>query len=238
MTVEATPPVLAIDRSRPPERIELGDGSSWVDLTRGFVLEPNALLAELVDTVSWMQAGTWRYDHYVDERRLGAGIRHDQAPPALRQSRLHLDAAYRVRFGDAVAIRYRDGSDFQGRHSDRQMKWLDDTLVAIVVIGTPRPFELRPRGDWRDPEARADTTGEVRLQLGDGDLMVMGGRCQQDWLHGVPEAPGHTEPRISITWRWTRRSGRPDTNPGYLDGRSFSDRPNMAGYRMRPPSPG
>ena len=27
---------------------------------------------------------------------------------------------------------YRNGDDFQGMHSDRELKWLDDTLIGIV----------------------------------------------------------------------------------------------------------
>jgi len=60
------------------------------------------------------------------------------------------------------------------------------------------------------------------LLPGHGDLLVMGGACQRDWLHTVP--PAVTElPRISLTWRWTSKRGRPDTNPTYYDGRAFSD---------------
>jgi hypothetical protein len=65
---------------------------------------------------------------------------------------------------------------------------------------------------------------------GEGDLLVMGGTCQRTWLHGVPAADAQ-QARISLTWRWTSRRGRPDTNPGYFDGRQFSDRPRQPGIR-------
>lgn len=228
-------PPLGIDRARSPDRVALGDGSSWVDLTPGFLLDDDRVLAEMLNDVAWMQGEVWRYDRFVQERRLGALLPRERLPLALRQAGLHLDAHYRVRFGAAVGILYRDGTDFQGAHSDREMRWLDDTMIAIVVLGARRPFLLRPRGDWRDPEARRDSSADVVLTPGRGDLLVMGGRAQRDWLHGVPAAPDVTEPRISVTWRWTARRGRPDTNPGYMEGRSYSDGPPGPGYRLRRP---
>ncbi|MHB1139416.1 MAG: alpha-ketoglutarate-dependent dioxygenase AlkB, partial [Microthrixaceae bacterium] len=147
---------------------------------------------------------------------------------------LLLDAAYRVRFSGVSAILYRDGQDFQGLHSDREMKWLDDTLIAILVLGESRPFRLRPRGSWTDPAVRADAAADVVVHPGHGDLLVMGGRAQRDWLHGVP-LDTTTRPRISITWRWTSRRGRPDTGPSYTEGKHFSDRPRVPGHRVRRP---
>jgi hypothetical protein len=69
---------------------------------------------------------------------------------------------------------------------------------------------------------------------GEGDMLVMGGACQREWLHGVPGAPGVDRPRISLTWRWTSRRGRPDTNPTFYDGRHFSDGSRQPGSRSSP----
>lgn len=232
----ADPGGLAIDRQRPVERIRLGDGRSWVDLSHGVVPDHRALFDELRSEVDWRQAEVWRYERYVEERRLGAALRREQLPAALRQMGLHLESRYRVRFDAPMAILYRDGEDFQGLHSDRNMKWLDETLIAILVLGTPRPFRLRPRRSWTDPAARVDSSEDVDLMPGEGSLLVMGGRSQQDWLHGVP-AERTDQPRISITWRWTSRRGRPDTSPGYFDGLHYSDGPRRAGTRTRRSEP-
>ena len=45
----------------------------------------------------------------------------------------------------------------------------------------------------------------------------MGGRCQADWEHSVPYLPGGPPvgPRISIQWRFARRTGRPFQGAGY-----------------------
>jgi alkylated DNA repair dioxygenase AlkB len=228
------PPPLEIVRSTPVERHALGDGSSWVDVRSGFLADPEGVLADTLATTDWMQGEIWRFDRYVEERRLGAWLRPDALGTAVRQTGLHLESAYRVSFTGVSAILYRNGEDFQGLHSDREMRWLDDTLIAILVLGENRPFVLRPRGDWRDPAQRGDPRNDVVLRPGHGDMIVLGGRCQRDWLHGVP-AFATDRPRVSVTWRWTSRRGRPDTSPSYFDGKSFSDRPNPVGHRMRRP---
>lgn len=229
----ATPPDLEIDRRRPVERIALGDGRSWVDLCPAFARRPEELLDQVLSTTEWTQGAVWRFDHYVDEHRLGAWVPPDTMPPAVRQTGLHLESRYRVRFRGVSTILYRDGDDFQGLHSDREMKWLDDTLIAILVLGEARPFRLRPRRNADDPGQRLDPSEDVVLRPGHGDLLVMGGRCQRDWLHGVPAHPS-SNPRVSIIWRWTSRRGAPDTGLSYSEGRHYSDRPGPRGRTSRP----
>lgn len=224
---------LAVDRSASVERIELDRAGSWVDLCPSFVVDPEGLLGEVIAGTEWTQGAVWRFDHYVEERRVGAFLRGDQLLPALRQTGMHLRSRYRHELTGVTAIHYRDGRDFQGLHSDREMRWLDETLIAILVLGEARPFVLRPRRDPNDPAERSDSSEDVILFPGHGTLLVMGGRCQRDWLHGVPQHLSTTGSRVSLTWRWTSRRGRPDTAPGYRDGRSYSDRPNSRGFRKR-----
>ena len=192
--------------------------------------------AALESGVAWAQTEVLRYDHFVPEQRLSAGVRADTIP-LLRQAGLHLESRYRKQFTGVAAILYRDGNDFQGLHSDREMRWLDDTLVAILVLGERRPFVVRPRVPLAEVVERvpagADPT-DIVLHPGEGDLLVMGGACQRDWLHGVPAADTD-RPRISLTWRWSSRTGRPDTNPGFYDGRQFADRAPRRGSRTRQP---
>lgn len=226
---------LLIDRRADVERMRL-DETSWLDVVRGFVRDASSVLERMLVEVPFAQHEVLRYDRYVPERRLGATVR-PVADPFVQQADLHLRAAYGQRLDGAVAILYRDGTDFQGLHSDREMRWLDDTLIAIVVLGARRPFVLRPRGSWQRAAAERVPAGsgpdDIVLLPGEGDLLVMGGRCQADWLHGVPAAPT-ADPRISLTWRWTARRGRPDTAPGYFDGRQFSDAPHRRGHRRSP----
>lgn len=226
---------LAIDRRAPVRRIAL-DEESWVDLVSGYVRDAAGVFAQLHTGTEWGQNEVLRYDRYVAEKRLYAQLRPDSLP-VLRQTDLHLRATYGRQMSGAVAILYRTGDDFQGLHSDREMRWLDDTLIAIVVLGQRRPFVIRrraPLAEVVDKVPAGRDPGDLVLMPGEGDLLVMGGACQRDWLHGVPAADT-AHPRISVTWRWTSRSGRPDTNPTFYDGRQYSDRPRQPGSRTRRP---
>ena len=227
---------LRIDRAATVTRRQLDD-TSWVDIVDSFVLDADTEFAAMRDRTPWQQNEILRYDKYVPEKRLGTGLDPDRSP-LMRQTSLHLRSRYRVEFSGVGALLYRDGEDFQGLHSDREMRWLDDTLIAIVVLGERRPFvirERRPLSEVIEKVPAGSAPDDLVLTPGRGDLLVMGGACQRDWLHGIPAAKTD-RPRISLTWRWTSHRGRPDTNPTYSDGRQFSDRRPQAGSRMQPRS--
>jgi alkylated DNA repair dioxygenase AlkB len=225
---------MRIRRDAPIDRIDVGE-TSWVQVQRGFVADGVSELKALLDTTPWQQTEVLRYDRYVPERRLSAALRV-ASQPLLRQTDLHLQALFRVHLQGVAALLYRDGQDFQGLHSDRELRWLDNTIVAIVVLGVRRPFVLRPRVRWSEVADKVPAgrdPSDIVLTPGEGDLLVMGGAFQRDWLHGVPAADTNA-PRVSLTWRWTSRRGRPDTNPTYYDGRQYGDRTRQPGSRVRP----
>src|SRR3954469_6116669 len=144
VAVSAPRDELVIERPAPLDRIELPPPSGG-EIIPGFVRHADALFDELHESLPWQQTEVLRYDHYIPERRLGAGA-HTDAHAMFRQTDLHLRSRFRVPFMGVSAILYRNGDDFQGLHSDREMRWLDDTLIAIAVLGARRPFVLRPRG--------------------------------------------------------------------------------------------
>ena len=186
---DAPPDALTIDRRAPVRRVEL-DAGSWVDVVDGFVARPDEQFRRLRDDTPWTQTEVLRYDRYVP-RSASAPMLREDVDPFLRQTGMHLAATYRVRWSGVAALLYRDGDDFQGFHSDREMRWLDDTLIAIVVLGVRRPFVLRRRGPTaqvvdRTPAGALDD--DVVLTPGEGDMLVMGGAAQRDWLHTVPRA--------------------------------------------------
>jgi len=226
---------LSISRLAPVRRLQLTE-HSWVDVVDGFVRNAQAEFDEIFSSAAWAQGEVLRYDAYVPEQRLGAGLRVDSRA-LFRQTALHLEATYRRRFSGVAAVLYRDGKDHQGLHSDRELHWLDDTLIAIVVLGQRRPFVIRRRRPMTDINRipAGNDPDDVVLTPGEGDMIVMGGAMQREFLHGVPGSDT-AHPRISLTWRWTSRRGRPDTAPSYFDGRQYSDRPRQPGTRRtRPP---
>jgi alkylated DNA repair dioxygenase AlkB len=183
------------------------DATSWVDIGRGWLRDPADVYTALAARVPWKQNTIWRYDHEWAEPRLSAGCTPGvRAPhPALTAVHKALRAAYRVDLTGVGLNWYRNGQDAVGAHRDTDLRWCEETIIAIVTLGARRPWTLTPR------TSRAPA---FDVSPGPGDLLVMGGRAQTDWLHGVPPAPGVLGGRISLTWRWTSGRGRPERGAG------------------------
>jgi alkylated DNA repair dioxygenase AlkB len=198
------------------DRHEL-DGGSWIEIARGWMRGADELFRTLRDTMPWQQGRVWRYEKWVDEPRLGAAFKITDAPhPVFVEVRRSLSARYGVQFDGFGMAYYRDGRDSVAMHRDREMRWLDDTIVAILVTGAQRPFLVQPRSGGYDREHARD------LSPAGGDLMVFGGRFQADWLHGVPKVQHAVGGRISVQMRHTTRRGRPEMTPGYRSPRNYS----------------
>jgi alkylated DNA repair dioxygenase AlkB len=187
----------AIERTRPvAERVELA-GGAWVDHTPEWLAGSDVVFAELVDRAPWSQKRRPMYDRVVDEPRLTAwwspGHGGDWLPTVLFDIRAGLIERYHVPFSSIGCNLYRDGCDSVAWHGDTVRKTMAEPIVAIVSLGQPRRFLLRPRGGG--PSRRYD--------LGCGDLLVMGGTCQHTWEHCVPKARA-AGPRLSVTFRHSR----------------------------------
>jgi alkylated DNA repair dioxygenase AlkB len=188
------------------ERRPLSEGA-WVDLRPGFVTAADELFDALASTVSWREERTHIYDQTVKVPRLLAGYAEGEAPPhpVLEEARSALSAHYAEELGEPFVsvglCLYRDGNDSVAYHGDRIARESQrDTMVAIVSLGAARPFGLRPKSGGPG----------LKLRIGHGDLLVMGGSCQRTWLHGVPKVANCLGARISIQFRprWGEELGK------------------------------
>lgn len=202
------------------ERIEL-DGTSWVDVVRGIVAHPDRAYDELLAGVAWEQGRVFRYERWIDEPRLSGYQAGADRHPALAEVQHWISRRYRVMFPGVALAQYRNERDSVAWHRDREMRWLDDTIIGVLSLGARRPWLVRPmRGSQRF--ADDDLADAVDISPVSGDLLVMGGRCQADWLHAVPKLRSRVTPRISAQWRWTSRRGERDRNPSFRAPRHFS----------------
>jgi len=207
------------------------DERSWVDVTRGWLGDgATELYDALVAQVAWRQSRNFRYDRYVDEPRVGASWTAGRGAPgvdvATNETLLEVHKAVRrqtgKRFDDGFAIAwYRDGRDSVAFHRDRDMRWLDDTVIALLSLGQRRPWLLRPRAN-RYAHDLPDHGAIVDLSPGPGDLLVMGGATQDGWEHSVPKVDGRLPGRISLQWRWTSGRGKPVVGASYRAPRTYS----------------
>src|SRR3954447_10233127 len=141
-----------VDPSAPCDRVDLGDGA-WVDLVRGFLRGADDVLDHVVARVPWSRGRRRMYDRMVDDPRLSHRYANpcDVPHPVFIEVREALVTRYCVELGPLALNYYRDGADSVAFHRDRELRELDDAIVAIVTLGACRPFLLRPaeRGHGR-----------------------------------------------------------------------------------------
>jgi alkylated DNA repair dioxygenase AlkB len=175
------------------ERTRL-DGESWVDYCPSWLRGSDRVFEELLRTVDWSQRRRWMYDRQVDEPRLTSWQTIDELIagryPWLDDARVVLSERYDVRLDSVGMNLYRVGSDSVAWHRDRIPPEIADPVVALVSIGEPRTFLLRPQGGGNS----------IAFRLGHGDLLVTGGQTQRRFEHSVPKAKG-SGPRISLAFR-------------------------------------
>ena len=178
-------------------RHQLSRGA-WVDHLPGWVEGSDLVLDVLLGDIGWREDRRQMYDREVAVPRLlrwyggGETLPH----PALTGARTALNAHYRPELGEdfvtAGMCLYRDGRDSVAWHGDRVGRSrTEDTMVAIVSFGSPRPLMLRPVGGG----------ASLRFTLGHGDLVVMGGSCQRTWEHCIPKTARAVGPRVSVQYR-------------------------------------
>jgi alkylated DNA repair dioxygenase AlkB len=170
------------------------DETCWLDHGPGWLSGSDELFRRLLATRSWAQRTRWMVDRRVLEPRLtapwSASAGSPLEPDILERMRRALSARYGVEFDSVGFNLYRDGRDSVAWHRDRIARHVRDPVIAIVSLGEPRRFLLRPRAGGR---SRA-------FDLGRGDLLVTGGRSNREWLHCVPKVR-RAGPRISLAFR-------------------------------------
>jgi alkylated DNA repair dioxygenase AlkB len=167
-------PVTSVDECSKPE-------VSWVEHVPSWLKPDRSLFEALLSDCDWQQSQRKMYERVVDVPRLLA-----QPKPRLRSSTLLqalaqlLSARYRRSLTTSTLALYRDGNDSVAPHGDKLGALVNDTVVAILSLGYQRMLRLRPNSSQRGLRS-------IDFPLSSGDLFVMGGRCQADWLHGVPK---------------------------------------------------
>jgi alkylated DNA repair dioxygenase AlkB len=182
-----------------PDRVALGSGA-WIDVQRGWLTGSDVLFERLAARVPWRAERRRMYERTVDVPRLLCFYGEDAAlpDPALDACRDALNSHYLAELGEPLVTAglclYRDGRDSVAWHGDTIGRGsTQDTMVAIVSLGTARPLLLRPR------DGHPGHT--LRYNLGHGDLIVMGGSCQRTWEHAIQKTAQPTGPRISVQFR-------------------------------------
>jgi alkylated DNA repair dioxygenase AlkB len=184
--------------------IPIEDGELWFLPQLPLPLANDEILRRLVDETAWRQDTVVVYGKRHLQPRLTAwqgdaaytysGLRLDPLPftPLLSTIRAAVEQATQRRFNSVLLNYYRDGRDSMGMHADNEPELGPEPAIASLSVGATRRFVLRHR--------RSGAT--IRLDLGDGSLLLMAGAMQQHWLHGINKQTRHAGPRVNLTFRY------------------------------------
>ena len=152
----------------------------------------------------------WQYDYFAFGRRFDVprlqawyadpGIHYrysnnmlESRPwiPSLLTIKQDIEHKIGQPFNSVLVTYYRDGKDHVTLHSDDEPELGEAPVIASLSLGATREFHYyRKQGS----ELR-------RMQLHDGDLLVMLPPFQRDWQHCIPMEPEVEAPRINLTFR-------------------------------------
>jgi alkylated DNA repair dioxygenase AlkB len=176
------------------------DAHSWVEVVPGWISGSWTLFAGLQRAVPWLQHDRQLFDQTFREPRMTAEYRDlgDVPEKSVVVAARALSQRYGVVYDNLWLNLYRDGQDSTGWHRDRFSCRRSECIVPVLTLGATRRFLLKPRNGGTS----------IAFKPGSGDLVVMGGRCQEDWVHSVPKEPGVAEPRISLNFQSSAQACR------------------------------
>ena len=130
---------------------------------------------------------------YGDAAYAYSGLRLEPAPwtallASLRDAVQHASGHV---FNSVLLNLYRNERDSMGMHSDDEPELGPEPVIASLSFGASRTFVMKHKYDKKT----------LRLDLNDGGLLLMSGKTQTNWLHGINKMTRACEPRINLTFR-------------------------------------
>jgi alkylated DNA repair dioxygenase AlkB len=129
-----------------------------------------------------------------------SGTLHVPSPwaPLLARLRDRVEQLTAHRYNSVLLNLYRGGRDGMGWHADDEPELGPEPAIASVSFGATRRFVLRHR-------RRRDQ--RLALDLGHGDVLLMAGTTQHQYLHSLPKTARPAGERINLTFRQVMRGG-------------------------------
>lgn len=128
-------------------------------------------------------------------------------PQCLDLLRTSTEAATGCTFNFCLVNYYASGADSISFHSDDERFLGPEPAIASFSLGARRDFLMKHKKPATAAAAAAETVDAkkpLKLPLGSGDMILMRGRTQSNWLHSIPKRTGKNQDdggRINITFR-------------------------------------
>ena len=188
------------------KEIIINENDAHCDIYRNFLDKKYCtnLLHYLIQNIDWSknltnQVRNNRLSYTMGNRGVihsynGRGKLLEPWLPIIEEFKEMFNNMFSTQINSAFINYYRNGNDYISYHSDRECKPLL-YMVICISLGETRDFHFKRKTD----------DYVFKTKIGNGDMMIMYGRCQELFLHSVPARTGkiHTnlKDRISITFR-------------------------------------
>ena len=141
-------------------------------------------------------------------------------PPCLAMLKTLTEALTNDTYNFVLVNYYSTGQDSISYHSDDERFLGLNPAIASLSLGARRDFLLKhkppgagpgnanqgqPKSEAGNTEKTYPGTTQIKLPLGSGDMLLMRGETQRNWLHSIPKRSGKNNEadkgRINITMR-------------------------------------
>ena len=101
---------------------------------------------------------------------------------------------------------YASGADSISYHSDDERFLGPKPIIASFSLGATRDFCMKHKliaPSTKDPNPEQNSKSPIKLLLASGDMVLMRGQTQANWMHSIPKRKGKATEggRINITFR-------------------------------------
>lgn len=123
-------------------------------------------------------------------------------PDCLALLQRRTEDATGCKFNFCLVNYYASGTDSISYHSDDERFLGQDPAIASFSFGAQRDFLLKHKPQTSPTDGLPAKT--LKLPLGSGDMILMRGKTQSNWLHSIPKRTGKNVEdggRINITFR-------------------------------------
>jgi alkylated DNA repair dioxygenase AlkB len=166
-----------------------------------------ALLTELIEQTPWRADSVVLWGKSYPQPRLTAWYGDEDAryeysglelAPLPWTARLlaikaRVEKATGSRFNSVLLNYYRNERDSMGMHSDDEPELGPEPVIASLSLGETRTLVFRHRSDR--------SRKSLRIELGDGSLLLMRGASQRNWKHGIAKERRACGARVNLTFR-------------------------------------
>lgn len=180
-----------------------------IELFEGFDCgaDPNTTMANLIDSVDWREEPitlfgrtylqprlfAWYGDEHARYQYSGITLSPLEWTNELNDIKKRVCAHCNAAFNSVLLNYYRDHRDSMGMHADDEKELGREPIIASLSFGTTRTLKLKHK--------HRNDLKSLRIPLRSSSLLVMRGKTQQHWKHGVDKLSVPCGPRLNLTFR-------------------------------------